>query len=234
MWPNGIKHISYHVANPDYDLGHAWQGGTSGWITSVADAVNYVGLHSSIALSNGSPVIAYYDNNDDVLKFANGSSIWDGPPFSWFDEVVDPDANTGQYTSIAEAADGSIHVSYHTPGAGILKHAWGTWDSASLEWQWSTEVIESSIGGSGGYTSLVNGAGNSMHVSYYHAGDDALKYSSGTYDSTSETWSWQTEIVDDPDGENVGKYTAIVVHDSGSIYIAYYDVTNENLKMAHN
>ena len=73
-----------------------------------------------------------------------------------------------------------------------------------------------------------------MHVSFYDAGDDALKYSSGTYDSASETWSWQTEIVDDPAGENVGQYTAIAVHDSGSIYIAYYDVTNENLKIAHN
>jgi len=56
----------------------------------------------------------------------------------------------------------------------------------------------------------------------------------GTYISASETWSWQTEIVVHPDGETVGQYTAIVLHDSCAAYIAYHDATNVNLKMTNN
>jgi hypothetical protein len=111
-----------------------------------------------------------------------------------------------------------------------LEHAWATWNSATLAWEWDTEQIDSR----GQSTSLTIDANDGLHVAYYDSPADALKYASGMYDSGTGMWSWETQIVDDPAGENVGQFTAIAVHDSGSIYIAYYDATNGDLKLAHN
>ena len=98
------------------------------------------------------------------------------------------------------------------------------------QWGWNSEQVDSR----GGSTSLAIDKNDGLHVAYYDSVANALKYASGEYDSGTDMWSWETQVVDDPVGENVGEFTAIAVHDSGSIYIAYYDVTNGDLKLAHN
>ena len=48
-------------------------------------------------------------------------------------------------------------------------------------------------------------------------------------------WTWVTETVDNPPKlDSAGKFTDIIVTDDGTIYIAYYDETNGELKLAHN
>jgi hypothetical protein len=76
-----------------------------------------------------------------------------------------------------------------------------------------------------------------LHVSYYHAQDRILKYARGSTSSVGDL-TWSTEVVDD--SFEVGAYSAIDLdYDvlgffTGSVYIAYSDDQNGNLKLAHN
>jgi hypothetical protein len=179
-----------------------------------------------VAPDNSLHVSYFTPSNSGTVRHAWG--VWDASNTTWQWTITDVGSNAGGYTSLALDSNGHPHITY-TRGSG-LEHAWATWNSATLAWEWTTEQVDSR----GRSTSLTIDANDSLHVAYYDSSANALKYASGMYDSGTGMWSWGTQMVDDPAGENVGEFTAIAVHDSGSIYIAYYDVTNGDLKLAHN
>ena len=96
------------------------------------------GLYSSIALSNGSPRIAHYDQGKEQLRIAyyNGSSFTG--------EVVDRGettdeegnsvvSNVGKFTALAIGSDGTEYISYYDATNGNLKFAWGGSGSWNIE-----------------------------------------------------------------------------------------------------
>ena len=97
----------------------------------------------------------------------------------------------------------------------------------------TVEVIQSGVGGTGG-VELVMGAANSLHISFYDDNLGTLNYASASYNSVNDSWAWQVESIDGSSSLDVGEYSAITIDESGMVFIAYYDATNGNLKIAHN
>ena len=86
----------------------------------------------------------------------------------------------------------------------------------------------------GQYASIVAfNSGTSAYVAYYDATAQDLRYVKATRGgSTPTTLTFTTPGTIDSTG-NVGQYTSIVCSSDGvTIYISYYDVTNQHLKMA--
>jgi len=247
----------------------------------------------TVRLSVPQPIgIAYYDNTNNSLKFANASSTSGVNSSDWSAQTVyqDSSSNNGQYTGVVyDASVLTVHISYFSPtGLGTLNHVTGTWDNISQEYQWSSpveiaggsstlrysaltldsdgrphvvfrqggaikhiwalwsaatnswswtpmtvEVIQSGVG-SAGDVDLVTGAANSLHISFYDSSPGTLKYASASYNSVNDSWAWQVESIDGSSSLDVGEYSAITIDESGVVFIAYYDATNGNLKIAHN
>ena len=72
------------------------------------------------------------------------------------------------------------------------------------------------------------------YLSFYDSSPGTLKYASASYNSANDSWAWQVESIDGSSSLDVGEYSAITIDESGVVFIAYYDATNGNLKIAHN
>ncbi|MEN3046997.1 MAG: Ig-like domain-containing protein [Candidatus Hydrothermales bacterium] len=81
----------------------------------------------------------------------------------------------------------------------------------------------------GKYSSIAVDELNRIHISYYDSTNGNLKYA--LYDGN----IWKFETVDGigSGNPNVGKWTSIAIGPNNLPHIAYYDVTNTNLKYAH-
>jgi hypothetical protein len=102
---------------------------------------------------------------------------------------------------------------------------------------WECDFVDSSITNIGLYPSLDIDYENNVYIAYYDAANDSLKYAyysgigiCGTGDV------WYCQVIDDPDGANVGLFPSLHAPQEASDFlrVAYYDITNGNLKYAYN
>ncbi len=116
---NGLPAVAFNqIATGDllYVLGSNADFSAGASVSTTADAIGNVGRYATMALVNGVPAIAYWDETNDALKFvratnANGSS-WTTP--------VQVDAVGGRFGSLA-VVDGVPAIAYQ--GAGDLRYA---------------------------------------------------------------------------------------------------------------
>jgi len=131
--------------------------------------------------------------------------------------VLDSEANTGQFPSVAMDSNNKTHVAFYDATYHDLKYVTnvlGTWDTAiRIDGQNGTDQ--------GAYSSITIDSNNRVHASYYDATNSDLAY------ITNRSGSWQRTSIDQPG--NVGMYTDIAELDN-IIYCSYYDVTNGDLK----
>jgi hypothetical protein len=97
----------------------------------------------------------------------------------------------------------------------------------------TVEIIQSGVKDAGG-VDLIAGTANSLHISFYDDNLGTLNYASASYNSVNDSWAWQVESIDGSSSLDVGEYSAITIDESGVVFIAYYDTTNGDLKIAHN
>jgi hypothetical protein len=145
----------------------------------------------------------------------------------WKTEKIDSSSKTGEYASIAIAADGSLHAAYFDSGNYRLKYAVRPVGSAS----WSVETVGDLSGNKvGQYNSIAVDGSGSVHISYYDLDNADLKYARRVPGAA----TWTIETIDD--SGDVGKYSAIAVGKDGYVHISYYDASpvGLNLKYAAN
>ncbi len=208
---NGNPHISYYDAT-NGDLKYARKTGGI-WIVETVDTAGGVGQYTSIALdAYGNPHISYYDATNGDLKYARKSGG------TWTVETVDAWGSVGAYTSIALDGSNTPHISYYDASSYRLKYARKSGGS------WIIEIVDAT-GDVGSYSSIALNGGN-PHISYYKELiiDGDLKYAHKVGDS------WIVETVDT--AGNVGRYTSLALDANGNPHIAYYDLTNGDLKYA--
>ncbi len=191
---------------------------TSGWWVETVDSTDDVGRYTSLALdSMGRPCISYTDEPNVDLKYAR----WNGA--AWEFEVAD---NTGgQFTSLALDSRDCPHVCYYDSINCNLKYAYR--DSAG----WQNEAVDY-VGDLADITTtdIVLDDSDRPHVSYYRYADSTgqmvvdLKY------AHRDSSDWQVEFVDTTG--SLGKYSSIVLDDSGRPRISFRDSSNDDLKYA--
>jgi hypothetical protein len=182
----------------------------------VDDSVDVVGGWTSLAVVAGNPAISYFDETNDVLKYARAM---DATGTTWISMTVDDSANVGAYTSLT-VVNGNPAISYVDRTNGGLKFARAT-DSTGTAWVSMT--VDSSVVVS--YTSLAVVDGNPA-ISYLDVTNSALKYARAT-DITGTAWI--SMIVDN--SGYVGEHTSLAVVD-GYPAVSYVDATNHTLKYA--
>ncbi len=229
------------------------------WVASVVDGQGDVGEQSSIAVDeDGFVHIAYYDDSNGTLNYANNVE-------GWSTAVVDNSSSkVGMYPSIALDSEGFVHISYYDHVNQDLRYATNAGGS------WSTDSRDTG-GDVGLHSSLTVDVNDSVHIIYLSSTSQNLKYTgnaggdwvinlvdnSGNIDSRIATdidtngtvhavyyrdgelihakqnaSSWSRESVESSDvlGEGVSMY----IDENDVIYVTYYNTFSSQLKYVNN
>lgn len=103
------------------------------------------------------------------------------------------------------------------------------------EFIWNKPEVIDHIGCVGSFTSIAIDRNNTPHISYYDASNAALKYATKvSFPSSSKKRTksqWKLATVDDTD--YVGDYTSLKVGSNNVVWIAYHDISNRAVRVAH-
>jgi preprotein translocase subunit Sec61beta len=246
--PRQIGIAYYDVANNSLKFANGsstWNAAVTDWAAQTVSATgSNNGQYTNVVYDeSASRVHVSYFSTSSVGTLNHVTGTWDNisQEYQWSSPAVIVDGSpTLKYSTLTLDSDGRPHVVFRQ--GGKIKHAWGLWSAATNSWSWPTmfvEEIQSGVGNNGG-VDMVTGAANSLHISFYDGYNSSditpvtLKYASASYNSASDSWAWQVESVDGSSSLDVGEYSAITIDESGAVFIAYYDATNGNLKIAHN
>ena len=110
--------LRYAKRNPGWPTG-TW----SRIVVDTNDAGMDVGKYSSLAVIEGRPMIAYYDETNDHLRHAVSLTETGASSDDWVTYLTDGTGETGKFCCIAEV-DGKAAVSYGDKQAGDLLYKW--------------------------------------------------------------------------------------------------------------
>ncbi len=186
--------------------------------------------------SNGDTKAMVYQNTSNDLVYAeyvgSGGNCTDT---RWQCTTIDDTAtDIGRYNSLAFSPDGTAYISYNDTTNGDLRLAHYVGSSGSGcktgVTDWTCEDVDDS--NEGQYTSLAFSPAGTPYISYYDNGSTNLNLANyvGSGGSCSNT-AWDCMTVDDT-VTDVGKYTSITFDNDGAPYIAYYDETSDNVRVA--
>ena len=180
--PFGAVHISYAGVKYATNASGSWTTEEFGSGPVFPDE-----CHSSIAVdSDGKAHISYFTHKDALsLGYAtNASGEWEKVLVDQGSYGEDTEIESvGLFNSIALDSEGHVHISYYCDYndydpdkyGGELRYATnasGAWEITAIEWSYA----EGDICGTGGYTSIAIDSDNYVHISYYDATNDSLKY----------------------------------------------------------
>ena len=185
-----------------------------------------VGTFPSIAIAeDGDPALSYYDITNGNLKAARCANL---DCTSATVSTVDPSAaDVGQHTSIAIGKNGNPVIAYYDATNGNLKVA--RCNDFACSGENETISVVDSLGDVGQYASLAIGTNGNPVIAYYDATNGNLKVARCNDPACSGSNEIRSAV--DKTGD-VGSFAAIAIGLDGRPAIAYYDVTNADLKLA--
>ncbi len=199
---------------------------------SVATSSSDIGYFVSIDVDEENlPSFAYYDNERYTPILADIlTSPWDFLAIDAF--YIDVDYNyqydilgfacdMGLYTSLAVDTDGFDQVAYYDDCTLAEEAQFSKWDL-----EFDSLVYSETIEDDGLWTSLALTSGDVSCVAFQDAARADLRY--GCRNDASSSWS--TQAVDS--SGSVGAYAQLAFDSTDQPWIAYYDETNGNLKVA--
>lgn len=189
-----------------------------------------VGESTSLVLdSSGNPVISYQDDSNGNLKLAvcADSACNTTPIIRTLDHGGGD--SVGSHTSLVLDSSDNPLISYHDETNGNLKLAVCTDPACN-----TTPIIRTLDHGGGDvvgrYTSLkLDGSGNPV-ISYYDFTNRDLKLAVCADPTCSAMPT--VRIVDDGGDDSVGSHTSLVLNAAGNPIISYFDISNQDLKLA--
>ena len=205
---------------------------SSGNSTTTIENIGFgSGASNSIAFApEGIPVISYYHTGNGELRFATCGTVGTGQT-----PCIDSSVSTstldgsgardaGQFNSLAIGADGIPVISYYDVTNGNLNVA----QCFNSTCGGSAATTSPDTGGDvGQYTSIAIGTDGLPVISYYDVTNGDLKVAkcANTGCTTGTTVTTQDSTGD------VGRFSSITITTGGLPLIAYYDVTNADLKV---
>lgn len=191
--------------------------------TIVDETTTETGLHSSLLIDeNGSPMIAYFDKTDRMVKLALCDDAVCGNPQI---VVVDDDGAIGQFPSMVVNAEGNPIISYYDMTGKSLKLAFCQDPVCSTRSYVS--IVDPTSEKYGEYSSLQLDSQGIPVVSYFDADNENLNL---VVCEDPQCATYTTTVVDD--SEEVGKSTSLALTDQDVPVISYFDDENEYLKAA--
>jgi len=172
------------------------------WVTEIVDQQGDVGEQSSIAVdAEGFVHIAYYDDTNGTLNYANNVNGWETM-------VVDNSSQSvGLNPSIALDSEENVHISYYDETNQDLRYA----TNAGGEW-----VVDSrDTGGNVGlYSAISIDSNDGVHIVYLSSTSKNLKYTGNS------GGDWVINLVDN--SGNVESKIATGVDSNNSVHVMYY------------
>ena len=210
-------HISYFDFQAQ-SLRHAYRQTNGEWLLNLVDSSDAVGYFTSIAISDENKIfISYYDATNGKLMLATTNfGNWNG----WTKSTVAKEGDVGYYTSIALWND-QPSVFYFDLTEGYLKYSY--WRPSDDNWRTRT-LSRYYVGDVGLATSLVISNAGVPHISYMDDSRDFLKF------AKTEAMDWETSFV--TEDVHAGSWSSIDMLNNNRPAIAFYDMSNYELKLA--
>lgn len=207
---SGNRHLSYVDnlnSNLKYGFGPKILSGQSvfdiSWYLFDVDLSFLSGIFSSIKVDmSGNRHISYFEDNNDILKYAFGPANSDiNSDISWNLYEVDVSTGTGWYNALALDSSGDPHISYFDNSNNSLKYAYGNINSTSgYDSSWQIYEIDSYnpfITIPPQFSSIVVDSSGNPHISYYDGNLDNLKYAFGNIiPNSNNDISWEIYTIE--------------------------------------
>ncbi len=214
--------ISYHDAtNRDLKLASCiadCETVTPQWIIVRVDTGGSVGSFSSLQLSEGRPIISYYDITNTALKLATCTAGCATAAPTWVVTAVDDAGDVGQYSSL-RLFNGRPIIGYYDATNRNPKLATCTASCDTVTPTWVRAGVDNVLD-AGEYTSLALTSAGMPVLAYYEATTGAAIVSTCVAQCASATPTWERVIADS--AGNVGAHASLQL-DNDRWMLSYYD-----------
>jgi hypothetical protein len=184
-----------------------------------------VGWYPSMAIIAGYPAVAYYDLTNQNPKYVRAADA-DGSDWGLPITVEAASDDTGYSASLLDVNGYPAFSYYNESPANDLLFIRATDAIGSA---WGSALLVDGNGNVGGETSAIVFEGKPS-IAYYDYSNGALKYIHAD-DANGSTWLSPVVVDTGSGSDNVGRWPSMALVD-GLPAVAYYDITNENLKYA--
>ena len=188
------------------------------------DTTGQVGFDPTIAIgSDGLPIIAYRDGTNTALKIVRCSNLACTTRFA--PKVLDSTGDVGSHTAIAIGTDGLPIITYRDTSNTALKVVHCTNTACTTH---ATPQTLDNAGDVGSHTAIAIGTDGHPIITYRDTSNTALK----VLHCTSSTCATHDAPQTVDSAGSAGWYTAIAMGTDGRPVVAYYDHTDDTLKVA--
>lgn len=207
------------------------------WTCLTVDSTGDVGQYITMEMDlSGKMWVAYQDVTNLDLKVAQyvGSGGSGCNSVEWSCYAVDATGDVGRYAALAFDTEGLAWLAYRDSTGNDLKLARyvGSGGTGCAISTWTCSSIETT-GDVGTYVSIGLGPDGRMWVAYRHVTDQDLKLARyvGSGGTGCAIAVWTCGVMDST-ALDTGQSASIAFNGEGRAFLAYYDVTNMDLKVA--